>query len=43
MNTYAKSGGGAIIVNQLSDKDSCPEEHRDEGPLAIPAVLYPVD
>jgi len=21
------------MVNQLSDKDSCPEKHRDEGPL----------
>src|ERR1700675_2310966 len=29
-------GGGGLIVNQLSDEDSCPEEHRDEGPLLIP-------
>src|SRR6266850_4917586 len=26
-------GGGGVMVNQLSDKDSCPEEHRDEGSL----------
>src|SRR5260370_13681387 len=26
-------GWGAVIVNQESDKDSCPEEHRDEGSL----------
>jgi hypothetical protein len=24
------------MVNQESDKDSCPEEHRDEGPLPAP-------
>jgi len=28
-----REGGGGPIVNQLSDKDSCPEEQRDEGPL----------
>src|SRR5216684_5940143 len=34
MNTYEKQGRGwPVIVNQESDKDSCPEEHRDEGPL----------
>ena len=41
MNTYEKQGRGwPVIVNQKSDKDSCPacpdpvgEEHRDEGSL----------
>src|SRR5260370_17575810 len=34
MNTYEKEGRGwPVIVNQESDKDSCPEEHRDEGSL----------
>ena len=23
------------MVNQISDKDICPEEHRDEGPLFV--------
>src|SRR6266849_5740731 len=32
--TLAKNRGvGAVMVNQESDKDSCPEEHRDEGSL----------
>ena len=26
-------GEGRVMVNQLSDKDSCPEKHRDEGSL----------
>src|SRR5258708_5561571 len=34
MNSYDKQGRGwPVIVNQESDKDSCPEEHRDEGSL----------
>src|SRR5258708_4480389 len=34
MNSYEKQGRGwPVIVNQESDKDSCPEEHRDEGSL----------
>src|SRR5713226_2090697 len=34
MNTYEKEGRGwPVIVNQESDQDSCPEEHRDEGSL----------
>jgi hypothetical protein len=24
------------MVNQISDKEICPEEHRDEGPLFAP-------
>ena|SRR5467141_3627089 len=32
--TLTKNQGvGPVIVNQESDKDSCPEEHRDEGSL----------
>jgi hypothetical protein len=29
-------GGGGAMFNQESDKDSCPEEHRDEGSIHIP-------
>ena len=29
-------GGGGVIVNQISDKEICPEEHRDEGSLLNP-------
>ena len=29
-------GGGPVIVNQTSDKEICPEEHRDEGSLLTP-------
>ena len=43
MNTYKKhKGGGVVMVNQESDKDSCPEEHRDEGPLLGIPVLNPL-
>ena len=31
INTCEKRGGVAVMVNQKSDKDSGPEEHRDEG------------
>ena len=27
--------GGPAIVNQESEKDSCPEEHREEGPCCL--------
>jgi hypothetical protein len=31
---FEKRGGGyPVIVNQISDKEICPEEHRDEGSL----------
>ena len=30
------TGGGGVMVNQISDKEICPEEHRDEGPLLNP-------
>ncbi len=30
-----KGGEGGVFVNQESDKESCPEEHRDEGSLLI--------
>src|SRR6266704_1769786 len=29
-------GRGAVIVNQISDEEICPEEHRDEGSLFKP-------
>jgi hypothetical protein len=33
MNTYGKQGEGyPVMVNQKSDEDFCPEEHRNEGP-----------
>src|SRR5712692_5816355 len=48
MNTDKKhKGGGVVMVNQESDKDSCPEEHRDEGSLfksrkgSLPPAGYP--
>ncbi len=28
------------MVNQESDKDSCPEEHRDEGSLFKPTMHF---
>src|SRR5260370_394742 len=35
-NTYKKHGAGvSVMVNQISDEEICPEEHRDEGPLCI--------
>jgi len=33
-------GGGGVMVNQESDKDSCPEEHRDEGSLFKPTMHF---
>src|SRR5712692_8475923 len=33
-NTYKKQGGGVpVMVNQISDEEICPKEHRDEGPV----------
>jgi hypothetical protein len=34
MNTYGKQGEeGQLLLTRNPTKDSCPEEHRDEGPL----------
>ena len=34
--TKNMGGRGGVMVNQISDKEICPEEHRDEGPLLNP-------
>jgi hypothetical protein len=33
IRTYKKRRGRGCVVNQLSDENGCPEEHRDEGSL----------
>ena len=38
MNTYKKhKGGGVVMVNQESNKDSCPEEHLTKDLSSNPA------
>jgi hypothetical protein len=33
MRSSKKTGGGALILNQISDEEICPDEQSEEGPL----------
>jgi hypothetical protein len=33
-------GGRSLMLNQRSDKDRCPEERRDEGPLCPSTKVF---